>query len=119
EFGGITPGRYDFDWLADKVLPKTRAEIRDIRAERSKRTSPSSDHQGNQNKGSIYHWWALVYCDRIRIAEFQWFGGFPEGHRDTFLFLMAVALSWFTRSEALRDEVAACARRFTPSLTEA
>lgn len=113
--------RYDFDWLADQVLEKTRVQIRDIRAARAARLL---DHAvpTTQGKvyGSIYDRWALVYRDLHAIVAHRW-PGVPveDGHRDTVLFHMANALSWFTLSEALDNEIEAVARQITPSLSAA
>lgn len=113
--------RYDFDWLADQVLEKTRAQIRDIRAARAARLL---DHAvpTTQGKvyGSIYDRWALVYRDLHAIVAHRW-PGVPveDGHRDTVLFHMANALSWFTLSAALDNEIEAVARQITPSLSAA
>lgn len=115
----IHPIRYDFDFLADQILEKTRAEIRDLRAQRAARqldrAVPAT--QG-EPYGSIYHRWELVYRDLHAIVAHRW-PGMPieEGHRDTVLFHMANALSWFTLSEALDNEIMAVARQLTPSLS--
>ncbi len=117
----IHPIRYDFDWLADQILVKTRAEIRDLRALRAAR---QLDHivpitQGKPY-GSIYDRWALVYRDLHAIVAHRWPGvPIEDGHRDTVLFHMANALSWFTLSESLDAEVEAVARQLTPSLSAA
>jgi hypothetical protein len=105
--------RYDFDWLCEQVLPAERAVIRDIRGQRARK---SEKKRREANGKGIYAWWTLVYQDLITISNFHWFGGVKEGHRDTFLFLTAVALSWFTRSDALKNEIAATARQLMPTL---
>ncbi len=109
-------GRYQFDWLADQILPLTRGEIRDLRAGRARAKIPLDQARGHQR--NIYQWWMLVYRDLVQIIEWHWFGSVPEGQRDNLLFLLAVALSWFTRAEALETEIAATARQLTPTLTE-
>lgn len=109
-------GRYQFDWLADQILPLTRGQIHDLRARRARAKIPMDQARGHQR--NIYHWWMLVYRDLVRIIEWHWFGSVPEGQRDNLLFLLAVALSWFTRTEALETEIAATARHLTPTLTQ-
>lgn len=64
--------------------------------------------------GSIYAWWHVVFEDLFRIAEY--WGTIPEGHRDEWLFLVGVALSWFSSAEALRNELVSAAKTFTPGL---
>jgi hypothetical protein len=115
----IHPIRYSFDFLADQILEKTRAEIRDLRAQRIARQLdiivPTT--QGKRY-GSIYERWALVYRDLHAIVAHRWPGvPIEDGHRDTVLFHMANALSWFTLSEALDNEIEAVARQITPTLS--
>jgi len=102
--------------LADEVLgarEQKKAKVYDLAAAAA-RKGRSARPWGN----SIYHWWYLVYKDLCAITDHHWFGGVPEGHRDRVLFLMAVALSWYTKAESLHSEILATARTFTPSLSE-
>lgn len=116
----IHPIRYEFDWLADQILPFTRAEIRDIRAARALRKIDSTTPAIHAKTGSIYERWYLVYRDLHAIVDHHWFGnGVEAGQRDTVLFHMANALSWFTVSDALENEVESVARQITPSLSAA
>lgn len=110
----LTPAHYEFDWLAEQILPFTRAEVRDIRAVRANAKKPRP-HAG---QGTIYDVWYLRYQDLHKIVDYHWFGGVAEGNRDRILFHMANALSWFTVSEALESEIVALARQITPTLTE-
>ena len=115
---------FDFDWLHDQVMPLTRQEhkekIRDINVLRAnKGLKPVST---SKNTGSIYARWYLVYQDLLIIIEYQINlnkkgPGLPSGMRDLLLYHLANALSWFTISDALENEVAECARKFTPSLS--
>ena len=109
---------YCFDWLADEILPRSRAEIRDIRAQRAKRHAPSTKAVA-RGKRPIFDWWMAVYKDLYMIIDHHWPHGVAEGHRDVLVFLLAVALSWFTTSEALEAEVVCVARRIAPTLSEA
>lgn len=115
----VAPDRYSFDELADAVLPFTRAEIRDLRAARAARDARAGKREKGARKssGTIFDRWCLVYQDVHRIIDFHWFGGVPEGHRNTVLFHLANALSWFTRYEALENEIAAVASTQLPSLS--
>lgn len=108
---------FDFDWLAEQILPRSRAEVRDIRAQQAK---APSDRRRNVTKGkrTVYEWWMAVYNDLYTIIEHHWPQGAPEGYRDTIVFLLSVALSWFTLSEALEAEVISVARRVAPTLSE-
>jgi hypothetical protein len=102
--------------LADEVLgPRIKpAKIFDLKAQNTRRRRKMAA----PGKGSIYAWWHLVYRDLCAIADHYWLGGVPEGQRDTVLFLMANALSWFANTQALENEIIQTAKTFTPSLTQ-
>jgi hypothetical protein len=109
------PQPYGFRHLCDEVLgyrvPRT-AEVRDMavaRAERGQRLST----------GSIYDRWHVVYRDLRAIAESHLLGGVPHGHRDKWLFLSAVALSWFANPQTLARELEKQASNWTPGLSMA
>jgi len=108
---------FDFDWLAEQVLPRSRAEVRDIRAQQAKALTDRR-RCAVKGKRTVYDWWMAVYKDLYTIVEHHWPQGVPEGQRDTIVFLIAVALSWFTTSEALEAEVVSVARRIAPTLSE-
>lgn len=104
--------------LADEVLGhrtmKPAAKLFDFAAAGARKQRPV----GLVRTGSIYDWWHLVYADLVAVADYHWFGGIPEKHRDQILFLMSVSLSWFAHPDLLKDEIAQTARTFTPSLTD-
>lgn len=110
----VVPQRYTFSELADEILPFTRSEIRDISAARARKQAEKGPRKAS---GTIFDRWYHVYQDLHRILDFHWFGGVPEGHRNTMLFHLSNALSWFTRYEALENEISAVARTQVPSLT--
>lgn len=110
----VVPQRYTFDELADEILPFTRAEIRDISAARARKKAEKGPRKAS---GTIFDRWHHVYADLHRILEWHWFGGVDEGHRNTMLFHLANALSWFTRHDALENEIGAVARTQIPSLS--
>jgi len=107
---------YDFDWLVDQILPVQRAVVRDLRAQRARLGKPPNRSEKSVGVG-IYGWWARVYDDLVKIINFHWVSGVPEGHRDTLLFLLSVALSWFTHGDALRNEIESTARHLIPTLS--
>lgn len=87
-----------------------RGKVRDLQAQaalKGRRVSRSLS-------GSIYERWYLVYQDLLRIARHH--GQIPLGHRDEWLFLSGVALSWFTQAEALCAELENAASTFTSGL---
>lgn len=109
--------RWTLHRLADEVLGarrgQTTAEVRDMATARVRKgPRPAA-------VGSIYERWHHVYRDIIRIGEHHRHleGGIPEGHRDAWLFLYGVSLSWFAEPETMVDEVARAARVWTPGLS--
>ena len=103
--------------LANEVLdyrPAKPATVFDFKAQAARRRQKTA----SPKKGSIYAWWHLVYTDLCAIADHHWLGGIPEGKRDTFLFLMANALSWFASPQTLETEIIQTAKTFTPGLTQ-
>lgn len=114
---------FKFDWLHDQIMPLARqelAEIRDIRALRASKGLKPVKAQ-HSPIGSIYARWHLVYQDLLMIIDVQVKlnangNGLPTGMRNLLIFHLANALSWFTLSDALDNEVIDCARKFTPTL---
>lgn len=105
------PTQWDFHSLCDEMLgfrPEFKAKVIDFATEKAKR--------GLRIKtNSIYDWWHLVYHDLLAIAKYHWFGGIPDGHRNNFLFLSSVALSWFAHAETLESELVNQAKTWTPT----
>lgn len=113
----LDPVPWSFHDLCDEVLgprsaPKAKATVLDLATAKAGRGE-------RLRTGSIYDWWHLVYCDLLSIAERHWFGGIPEHHRNTFLFLSSVALSWFAHPETLEAELTHRAQTWTPGLNVA
>lgn len=109
--------RWSLHEMADEVLGlrkkgERKGKLADLTAARARKGKEAP----REVKGSIYERWYRVFQDLNRIAEYH--GGIPEGHRDDWLFLTGVALSWFSRAEALRDEIEDAARSFTKGLRE-
>lgn len=116
--GYIVSGeRWTLRGLGDEVLGHRQPGLARRKSANVRALAP---RQRSRRVGqSIYQRWYLVYRDLDRIAAHNWWGGIPEGHRDTWLFLTGVALSWFVRDEALQAEIEAIARSWTPTLSEA
>lgn len=66
--------------------------------------------------GSVYDRWHLVYQDLLKIADRHWFGGVPEGHRHNYLFVSAIALSWFAHASTLQAELERRAQTWMPGV---
>ncbi len=106
---------YEFRHLCNEILgyrePQARTQIRDLATERAKRGE-------RIRTGSIYDRWHLVYQDLLKIAEYHFLGGIPEHHRNNWLFLSAVSLSWFAHESTLREELEKQATAWTPGLSD-
>lgn len=68
------------------------------------------------HKASIYAWWWIVYQDLFLIAQSHP-EGIPKGHRNNFLFLVSVAMSWFSNPETIREAITEKASVWTRGLT--
>lgn len=112
----LDPAPYPFRHLCNEILcerkPRPAAEVRDFAAAKARRGERIVT-------GSIYDRWHHVYRDLLKIAEWHFLGGIPDGHRNDWLFLSGVALSWFARPETLRYELERQAQAWTPGLTAA
>lgn len=100
----LTGTVWDLHSLADEILGprktgRPRAQVRDFNAAaaRAGRKAVLS--------GSIYGWWYAVYHDLRRLIDLRFHNKLPEGHRDRWLFLHAVALSWFAQPDAIETEI--------------
>jgi len=100
-----SPFRYDFDTLADDVLPFTRAELIALRVEKAKRALPKKkDGQAPKKKLSVADWGETLLADleALRLHRHP-NGRIPSGRRDAWLFLVAIAISWTCPSEVLEQ----------------
>lgn len=111
----LTDTVWDLNTLALEVVGyrEPKATVIDFKASAARRSKPIIDRKAT---GSIYAWWHLVYSDLCRVADYHWFGGIPHGHRDTMIFLMSNALSWFAHYDTLEREITKTAQTFMPSV---
>ncbi len=123
------PIRYDFDILADKVLPYTREEmeiLRSVRAEmraaRAQRATKVDPMRWKFTQESLH--WNRIEDMRTLTKLRGWEHGNPDGQRDPFIFLAAISLSWITPPTVehpfrLSQELEALSRQFAPHWTGA
>jgi len=112
----VSPRRWTLHELADDVLGprKTVANVVGLEGARVKRAA--SVHQ----RTGPYRLWHQRYQDLCLIAEHHAFMrsfGVAEGSRDKLLFLLAVALSWFTSVDGLAEHIQRVAKTYMPSLS--
>ena len=85
--------------------------------ERARAKRQASVHQ----RTGPYRLWHNRFQDLIKITEYHAFmrpQGVGEGNRDNLLFLLAVALSWFTNVAGLQEHIERVARTYMPTLTK-
>lgn len=114
----LTDTLWSLHELADEVLgarEAKRSKVYDLAAAGARKgRAPGATRW----QGSIYGWWHLVYHDMVKISQHKWPNGVPPGFRDRVLFIMAVALSWFSEPATLYNEILSTAKEMTPSLDE-
>lgn len=103
---------WNFDALADEVLPLTRDDLRDLRLRRAARGPrvPSEVSRGGfgLTQGTL---WAARLDDLQRLRHLRfWDGALPPGQRDFWILLAANAMSWLAPPTVLRRELFALAR---------
>ncbi len=109
--GLVLDGRpWSFHQLTDEVLGHrpTKPRVRSLLAASAKR--------GDHPRSTPYRRWHLVLQDLHKIGNHH--GQIPEGHRNEFLFLGSVALSWFAAPESIEDEVIDLAKLYCPEIHE-
>jgi hypothetical protein len=127
---------HSFDVLADELLPLTREQLAELRAQRdliniardSRRTATGQDltlvrKPGNTNGLRTFIPSQLAwdrYHDIIKLAQIRgWERGAPEGQRDMPVFLASAFMAQAVVVPQFHLEVAAIARRFAPTWTDA
>ena len=104
---------WNFDSLAYELLPRTRQELV---AERKQRKVPQD---AKRKKPVVRHTATSLWRNRLRelklLAGLRWPQGIPPGHRDTWLFIASVALSWLVPPAALDQHIVALARHYCPA----
>jgi hypothetical protein len=111
----ITPvgEAWDFDLLADEILPLPRAELVALRLERAKRRATG------QGAPSPARWftgaglWELRLAELQRLREHRWLGALPEGQRDLWMLLAGVAVGYLVPGPMVRREILALADEVT------
>ena len=114
----LSPQAWTLHELADEVLGprKMPPSAQVVGLERARVKRQVSVHQ----RTGPYRLWHQRYQDLCLIAEHHAFMrsyGVAEGNRNKLLFLLAVALSWFTSPDGLAEHIQRVAKTYTPSLS--
>lgn len=107
------PGEvWEFDTLADEVLPVTRAELHDLRIQRAARDArkPVEQRRVLPQRFPAASLWEARLRDLQTLRDIRWFGDLPPGQRDHWMFLAGNAMSWLAVPEVLQRELYALAR---------
>ena len=83
--------------------------MRDVRSVRSRAFAWRRPRAGRRRAGP-WALWGRRLDDLQALRELRWFGPLPPGHRDRWLFLASVALSWMVPAHLVRREVLHLAR---------
>ncbi len=109
----IKDSKWDFDTLADELLPRSRLGLAE---ERAKRQMPQA---GRRERPVVRHTAGSLWQNRLeelkQLADQRWPQGIPSGHRDTWLFIASVALSWLVPAHLLEQHVIELARHYCPA----
>jgi hypothetical protein len=93
--------RWEFDTLADEILPLARSELAARRLKRKQKvTAPAKPRPAQRLTGASY--WQTVLADLRCLGHARWSGRLPPGHRDKWLFVVGVGLSWTVAPSCLR-----------------
>ena len=103
---------WNFDDLANEILPYTRTEIADFRIRRAGRAArrPPERRRAPFQKFNAETLWEARLTDLQTLRQLRWFGDLPPGQRDYWMFLAGTAMSYLAPPERLERELYALAR---------
>ncbi len=107
------PGEvWEFDRLADEVLPLTRTELHDLRIRRAlKRAEKPQKHPTAAPKRfTAETLWEARLSDLQTLRNIRWFGEPLPDLRNRWLFIAGVGMSWIAVPQVLQRELFALAR---------
>lgn len=103
---------YDFDEFANDVLPVSIETCRRHKAERMGKIASLSQERARRitkkSRRGAANWadyWWNVKRDLVAVSEHRWGGDIPDGQRDTFGFLGAVAIAQSMPAYVLPQEI--------------
>jgi hypothetical protein len=99
---------YEFNKLADQVLPMTQAEIHDLRVQRALRANrkPEKSPQAPPEGFTAATLWEARLTDLQRLRERRFMDAQMTDYRHRWLFVAGVGMSWLASSpQAMRREL--------------
>jgi hypothetical protein len=109
----LTPAAapWDFDALADEILPLGRDRLVSLRLERARRRADRRLVMRPPWTFDGASLWEGRLTELQRLLDHRWLGVLPPGQRDTWLFVAGIGASWLTPPPVLRRELYALARQ--------
>lgn len=114
---------WDFDLLAEEVLPLSREVIAAKRVQSKGQVVLvprwRSREEGRLRFSANQLWWDRL-ADLRHLALLRGWDtdeGVPQGYRDVYLFLSSVALSWAVPQPRIREELTELTHQYCPSFT--
>jgi hypothetical protein len=101
--------RWNFEDLANEVLPVERAELVALRSRRAQQRA-RGEGPPPAHKLTVATYWETVLTDLQKLIRFRWFGVLPPGQRDCWLFVAGCAMSWLAPPPVMRRELNALAQ---------
>ncbi|MDN5696465.1 MAG: hypothetical protein L0G70_00655 [Rubrobacter sp.] len=99
---------YDFNGLANRVLPLTQAELHDLRVQRALRANrkPEKRSQAPPEGFTAATLWEARLSDLQRLRELRFMDAQMSDYRHRWLFVCGVGMSWLASSpQAMRREL--------------
>jgi len=105
----LQPSTWDFDTLADEILPFTRVEIHSLTLERTLRKQLRTSRPPEQFTAATLWEGRLSELQALRKYRYER-GKLPGGQRSSWLFIAGVAMSWIAPPTAMQRELYGLAR---------
>ena len=98
---------WDFDLLADEILPLQRAELVALRLERARRRTAGQATPSPARYFDAAGLWEPRLAELQRLREYRWLGTLPEGQRDAWMLIAGVAVGYLVPGGMVRREIVA------------
>ncbi len=104
---------WDFDLLADEILPLSRSEIISLRLERAARQAHGQPRPRPARHFEAAGLWEGRLAELQLLLRHRWFGSLPAGERDAWLLLAGTAMGYLVPGRMVHREIQALANEVT------
>jgi hypothetical protein len=105
---------WDFDTLADEILPVHRAELVSLRLARTRRAPRDGSGARPTRWFTAASLWELRLTELQKLRDHRWWQGtLPEGQRDLWMLLASTAIGYLVPGPMVRREIVALANEVT------